>query len=185
MLVVELLVDVRLELAIVLADGLDDLLALAPRGRLDEVGDLRGVQLGQLRVGNAQPHRRHMPDERLDARPVEELAGCDVRAEPLRQQTAQPAARTCVDADHAPGSGDQCQLDLVRAHQPGALHVDQLPVEQIALQQHLLGAALEVAQVELGLAQDDAAGADLRDALDAEIGGPAGDASTRNPVIGG
>ena len=50
MLVVELLEHVGLELAVVVADRLDDLLALAPGGRLDEVGDLRGVQLCQLRM---------------------------------------------------------------------------------------------------------------------------------------
>ncbi len=105
--VVELLEHVRLELAVVVADGLDDLLALAPRRRLDEVGDLRRVQLGELRVGDAQAHRRHMSDERLDARPVEELAGGDVRAEPLRQEAPQAAAGTGVDADDAPGAGDE------------------------------------------------------------------------------
>jgi hypothetical protein len=56
-LLVELLEDVGLELAIVVADRLDDLLALAPRRRLDEVGDLRRVQLGQLGVRLALRHR--------------------------------------------------------------------------------------------------------------------------------
>ena len=157
-LVVELLEHVGLELAVVVADGLDDLFALVPRGRLDEVGDLGGVELGELRVRDAQAHRRHVPDERLDAGPVEELAGRDVRAERLRQQAAQPAAGAGVDADHAPGAGDERELDLVGAHEPRALDVDQLPVEQVALEQHLLGAALERPQVELRLAHDDAVG---------------------------
>ncbi len=81
--------------------------------------------------------------------------------------------------------GDERELDLVGAHQAGALDVDQLAVEQVALEQHLLGAALETAQVELRLAQDDAAGADLRDALGAEERGPVRRRSTRKPVIGG
>ena len=185
MVVVELLEHVGLELAVVVADGLDDLLALAPRGGLDEIGDLRRVQLGELRVGHAQAHGRHVPDERLDASPVEELAGRDVRAEPLRQQPPQAAARAGVDADDAPGAGDERELDLVGAHQPRALDVDQLAVEQVALQQHLVGAALEVAQVELGLAQHDAAGADLarRDRRRGKDVRPA--TVTSRPVIGG
>ena len=101
-LVVELLEDVGLELTVVVADRLDDLLTLVPRGRLHEVGDLRGMKLRELGVGHPQANGGHVSDERLDARPVEELAGGDVRAEPLRQQAPQPAAGTGVDADHAP-----------------------------------------------------------------------------------
>src|ERR1700722_14602608 len=71
MMIVELLEDICLELAVVLADGLDDLLALASGGRLDEIGDLRRMELGELRVRNAQTHRGHMTHERLDARPIE------------------------------------------------------------------------------------------------------------------
>ena len=137
-LVVELLEHVSLELAVVIAYGLDDLLALVPRGRLHEIGDLGRMQLGELRVGHAQAHGGHVSDERLDARPIEELAGGDVRAEPLRQQAPQTPAGTGVDADHAPGARDERELDLVGAHQARALDVDQLAVEQIALQQHLL-----------------------------------------------
>ena len=80
-----------------------------------------------------------------------------------------------VDADHAPGAGDVGQLDLVGAHQARALDVDQLAVEHVALEQHLLLAALEVAQVELGLAQHDAVAADLGDAIDPQVGGAPGD----------
>ena len=46
MLVVELLEHVGLEL-LVLADRLEDLLALLVRGGLDEIGDLRRVQPAQ------------------------------------------------------------------------------------------------------------------------------------------
>ena len=52
-------------------------------------------------------------------------------------------------------------------------------------QQHLVGAALEVAQVELRLAQHDAVGADLRDALDAEERALRPATVTSSPVIGG
>ena len=93
----------------------------------------------------------------------------------LGSRRRSPPRGTGVDADHAPGPGDQGELDLVGAHQARALHVDQLAVEHVAPQQHLLGAAIEATQVELGLAQDDSVGPDVRDTLDPEIGGPSGD----------
>ena len=67
MLVVELLEDVRLEL-LVLADRLDDLLALLVARGLDEVGDLRRVQVRDAPVREAQPRRRDVADERLELR---------------------------------------------------------------------------------------------------------------------
>src|SRR6185312_13707493 len=184
-LVVELLEDVGLELPVVVADGLDDLLALLSGGGLDEVGDLGGVELGELRVGHAQADGRDVADERLDARPVEELAGRDVGAERLGQQAPQAAAGAGVDADDPPGAADEGELDLVGANEARALDVDQLTVEQVALEQDLLGAPLEVAQVELRLAQHDPARADVRDALHAEVGPPPGDGHehARDPRI--
>ena len=165
MLIVELLEDVGLELAIVLADRLDDLLALAPRSGLHEICDLGGMQLGELRVGNAKTHGRHVSHERLDACPVQELAGTDALSERLWQQSAQAAARARVNAHDPPRAADERQLDLVRADQPGTLDVDQLPIEEIALEQHLLGPALEAAEIELGRAQDDACPGDVGDRL--------------------
>ena len=72
MLVVELLEDVGLEL-LVLPDGLEDLLALLVAGRLDEVGDLRRVKRRDPPVGQPQPRRRHVTDERLELGPGDEL----------------------------------------------------------------------------------------------------------------
>ena len=60
MLVVELLEDVGLEL-LVLADGLEDLLALVVGGRLDEIGDLRRVQACQAPRGEPQPRAGDVP----------------------------------------------------------------------------------------------------------------------------
>src|SRR5271154_6945611 len=173
-LVVELLEHVGLELAIIVADRLDDLLALASRCRLHEIGDLGGVELGQLGVRHSQAHRRDVPHERLHAGPVDESSERDVGARRLGQQAAKAAARARVDAHHAPGSGEQRELDLVRAHQSRALDVDQLPVEQVAFEEHLLWTALEVAQVELGLAQHHAGGSDVGDPVDAHERGPPG-----------
>ena len=101
-LVVELLEDIRLELTVSVADRLDYLLALVLGGGLDEVGDLSGVKLGEFRVGDPQPDRGDMTDERLDAGPVEELARRDVCAQRLWQQPAQAATRAGVDPDDTP-----------------------------------------------------------------------------------
>ena len=76
-LVVELLEQVGLELRVAVHGG-EDLLAFGGRGRLDQVGDLRGMQAHELRVRHVQAHGRHVAGERLDARPVEQadaLAG--------------------------------------------------------------------------------------------------------------
>ncbi len=100
--VVELLEDVCLQLAIVVADGLDDLLPLAVRGGLHEVGDLSGMELGELRMGHAELDRGHVAHERLDAGPVEERPRLHPAADPLRQQPPQPAPRPGVHPHHAP-----------------------------------------------------------------------------------
>ena len=62
----------------------------------------------------------------------------------------------------------QRELDLVGAHQPRALDVDQLAVEQVALAAAPPRGGARTAQVELGLAHHDAVGADLRDAVGAQ-----------------
>ena len=151
---VELLEHVGLELPVVLADRLDDLLALSPGGGLHEIGDLGRMQLGELGVGDPQAHRRDVTHEWLHAGPIQEVASGDALPERPRQQPAQASTRPRVHADHAPGAGDVGQLDLVRPHQSCAVDIDQLAVEHVALEQDLLLATLEVAQVELGLAQD-------------------------------
>src|SRR5205085_10524695 len=136
---------------------------------------LGGMQLGELRVGNAKSHGRHVPHERLDACPVQELAGTDALSERLWQQSAQAAARARVDAHYPPRAADERQLDLVRADQPRTLDVDQLPIEEITLEQHLLGPALEPAEVELGLTKHDPVRADVRDPIDAQERRASGD----------
>ena len=58
-------------------------------------------------------------------------------------------AHADVDADHAVPALEPRELDLVRADEPGAVDVDQLPVEHVLLQQHLLRPPLEVLEIEL------------------------------------
>ena len=83
---IELLEDIGLELA-VLAHRLDDLLALFVRGRFHQVGDLGGMEPGELAVGDAQARRGDVRHEGLDARPVHDLAGRDAPSDAPRQQT--------------------------------------------------------------------------------------------------
>ena len=145
-LVVELLEHVGFELAVVVPNGLDDLLAL-PAGRcLHEVRDLRGMELGQLRMGDPQPHGGDVAHEGLDLAQSRN-SPVPIVAQGPRQQPADAASRPGVDADDAPVSPPPRELDLVGSHQPRAFDVDQLTVEHVPLQQHLVGPALEVAQV--------------------------------------
>ena len=115
--IVELLEHVGLELPVVLADGLDDLLALAPGGGLDQVGDLGRVKLGQLGVGDPQAHRRDVPHEWLDLRPVQEVARGDALSQWFWQQATQASTWPRVHTDHTPRARNVGQLDLVRPHQ--------------------------------------------------------------------
>jgi hypothetical protein len=74
-------------------------------------------------------------------------------------------AQTGVHTDNAVPSVDAGQLDLVRPHQARALDVDQLPLEHVLLEQHLLGTPLERPQVEPDLTQLHVSVPDLTDQL--------------------
>ena len=89
---VELLEDVRLELAI-LRDRLDQLLALIVGGRLDEIGDLSRVQVRELAMGEAQagawargPTNGSMSAQSRNGR------SATIAAQRARQRAAQPRA---------------------------------------------------------------------------------------------
>ncbi len=111
-LVVELLEDVGLELLVV-PERLEDLLPLLVRGRLDEIGDLRGVKLCEPTVREAQSRGGDVSDERLELRPRNEaLVLAFVLAEAPREQAAQPRAKARVDADNAPDAVLASELDL-------------------------------------------------------------------------
>ena len=70
---VELLEHVGLQLLVF--QRRHDLLALAVRGGLDQVGELGRVQPGELGVRHAQPHGGDVSGERLDTGPVQKPAG--------------------------------------------------------------------------------------------------------------
>src|ERR1700759_1754367 len=106
------------------------------------------MELRELRVRHSQTDGRDVAGERLDRGPVEEPARVDVAPEDARDQAPEEPAQADVDADHAVPALDSRELDLVRTHAPGAVHVDQLPVEDVLLQQPLLGPPLEVLEIE-------------------------------------
>ena len=150
-LVVELLEHVGLEL-LVLADGLEDLLALLVRGGLDEVGDLGGVQPGQAPGAERSRERRDVPDERLDLGPRARTPRARRRGRESAAATAGASARpqARVDPGHAPRAVLVHQLDLARRTSRAVLTLIRLRSEHVGAQQHLARPALELGEVELG-----------------------------------
>src|SRR5579883_622018 len=144
---IELLEDVRLELA-VLSDGFDDLFALLVRGGLDEVGDLRRVQTGELAVGDAQPRRGDVGHERLDAAPVDDGPRPPRPPQPAREEPPEDPASRWVDAHDLPPAVDLGQLDLVGPDEPSAAEVDEVAGHEVPGEQQLPGTALEAAEVD-------------------------------------
>jgi len=114
--------------------------------RLDWI--MNSLKRGQLGMRHPQADGRDVPDERLDARPVEERPCGDAAAQRPWEQPAHAAARAGVDADHPPPALDARELDLVGAHEPGAIDVDELVIEDVLLEQHLLWAAHEAFEVK-------------------------------------
>ena len=165
MLGVELLEDISLELE-VLADSVDDLLALLMRRGFDEIGDLGRVQASKFAVRDAEHRRRHMGDERLDALPIDDGLRRDALGEHAGEHPAQnrPAGR--VDPDHLEGAVDQRDLDLVRTDEPGAHDVDQVPSRQVFGEEKLAGPSFETGEIERLALELDASGANASDQRD-------------------
>src|SRR5579862_870273 len=117
---------------------------------------------------HAQAHRRYVAGERLDRGPVEERARRDAVGERARNDAPPEAAQADIHADDAVPAVKPCELDLVGAHEPGAVDVDQLPVENVLLEENLLRAAAEMLEVELVRIERDDTGSDLDDLLRGE-----------------
>jgi hypothetical protein len=111
----------------------EDLLALMARCCIDEVGKVGRVQPSQLRVRYPQLDGWDVTGERLQARPVEEAGHADPVRVRTQEQASEQAAEADVDPDDPPPPLHPGDLDLVCAHQPGPLDVDQLSVENVRL----------------------------------------------------
>jgi hypothetical protein len=106
-----------------------------------------------------------MARERLNASPVEETPRLDRSREAARNQPAEQATRPRVDPNDPVPALKPSNLDLVRPHKPSTVDVDQLPVKDILLQQHLLRPPHKRLQIKRRLANRDRARRDRRDQL--------------------
>ena len=134
------------------ADRLDHLLALVVGGRLDEVGDLRRVQVRQLAVGEAQPRAGHVADERLHVGPVEEGAVGDQRAQPAAAARGAPARGGCgrrPTTRHHPSMQASSISCAVTRRGGSASTSTSLRPSTSCRQQHLAHAALEAPEAQL------------------------------------
>ena len=148
MLGIELLEHVGLQLA-VCPDGTDDLLAFLVRGGLDQVGDLRRMQLRQPAEPHSQPRGRHVADERLDVRPVEEGPHRGAPAQRGRQHAAKQRAEARVHADQTPPAVHLAQHEIVGTHETSTDDVDHVAPQQVLAEEHLALTPLEPAEVDL------------------------------------
>ena len=162
---VELLEHVRLEL-VVLADRLDDLLALLVGGGLDQVGDLGRAELARAsgrgcaawRSGRGRRRARCSPSRPWDPARSPARAGRG-----SRRSSGRLDGSTATTSQRAVHLG---QLDLVGLDDPAAHEVDGVAGQQVAGEEQLARAALEAAQVDPGAVEADPAGLEGGDLAD-------------------
>ena len=130
---------------------------------LEQVGQLGRAQPLEGPVRPAQPQRVPGQAELLDGREVQHPLGGRPAARPARQHPPQERPERHVNADHPVPLPQQGQVEVGGAHHPGAVHVDQLVVEQVLDQQRLALAALVVAQVHVRGGHPDLSARHLRE----------------------
>ena len=161
MLVVELLEHVGLEL-LVLADRLEDLLALLVRGRLDQVGDLRRMQAGEAARGEFRREVGTWPTNGSMSLQGDELVVLGVvSARNGAAGSAQARAEARIDAGHPPGAVLADELDLAGGDQRGRLDVDQAAVEDVGRSRTSPGRRSNCARLSLVVEVRAAAGSEL------------------------
>ena len=164
--VLELLEDVGLELGVG-GDRGDDLLALVVRRRLDEVGDLRRVELRELRVRHAQADGRDVAGERLDRGPVEEAAAASTAlGERARQHApdAGPRRLTSTPTTRYQPSSRASSISFARTSRAPSTLIS-CRSRTSFFSSTSCGPPLEVLEVELLGDQRHEAGRDLDDLL--------------------
>ena len=130
MLGVELLENVGLEFSVE-SHRLDDLLTLLVARLLHEVGDLGGVQLGELSIRDAKSRRRNVSDERLDRGEIDNGFGLHPLSDLLAQNPSQEWPATGVDTDDFPSSVDLGNLDLVGDDQASTYEVYEVARQEV------------------------------------------------------
>ncbi len=121
--------------------------AIGRRQILDDVGDVGGMHLRETAIGDLQlDASRRVGFEQIDEvprdhprrNPLEQRPERERRDDALRE-TADGAARTHVDGDDVQQQvtvdGRRFELDVVDAHDLAAVDVDDLLVEEVALEQ--------------------------------------------------
>ena len=112
----------------------------------DDLGDIRGVQLGQVFVRHLELDAGRARLDRLDGFPGDRL-GRQPHAERAehapRAQATQQAGGRDVDADQAVAAVGRRELQVVDAHDAHAVDVDDLVVEHLARQRQLVRRRVE------------------------------------------
>jgi hypothetical protein len=106
-----------------------------------------------------------MPRERLNGSPVKKLRCTDIVGEYARNKSAEQTAQANVNAHNAIPAPEARKLDLIRPDQTGTLHVDQLAIEDVLLQQHFLRPAPERLQIKPHDTKTHSTVRDLRDSI--------------------
>src|ERR1700694_2563073 len=105
------------------------------------------MQARELRMRHAQSQARNVTRERLDRPPIEKFARADALGESPRHKPAQQAPQADIDTDYPVPAAEPGDLDVVRANKTRPVDVDQLPIEHVLLQQHLLRPSPERLQI--------------------------------------
>ena len=126
----------------------DNLRALVVREVFDDVGDLRRMQTRESVVGDFEAHVGRIGGEILDVRPVHQIIGGRALAVTAKEAGEQ-GTRPDIDPDHPIRALDGSDLQVIDAHDPLAIHVDDLAVEDIPAEQDLVLPAVERGEVEL------------------------------------
>ena len=149
---------------------------------LEQVGQLAGAQPVQALVGRLEAHvGRRTADvlgrlgEGLDGGPVDDAVRRRAWPPPARAETPEQRGVGDVGTDQPDAADDLGQVEVGGPDDLDALDVDELVVEDVLGQQHLAGAADDVAQVEPGRAQDHLGVADPVDGRGRDEGEPAPD----------
>ncbi len=131
--------------------------ALRGRELLEDVGDVGGMELVEALVGHGQLDLRQVAVEQVHVVPRDERLRqlrAHERGEPAhealkgRRDAAQDAAGTHFGAEQAQLVARLGQLQVVDAHDLHALRVDDLLVQEVSVEQDLVG--LQVAESDLG-----------------------------------
>jgi hypothetical protein len=138
--------------------------AVLRRQLVDDRGEVRGVELGERAVRDAELHRGDRALDRIDVLPVDvallerELeASREGPERPFQPEPPEQARRPDIDGDEAHRALDDVQADVVHPDHPAPVDVDDLLVHEVRPEEDLVRALLELRDVEHRGAQPGAA----------------------------